>query len=88
MACTRVDLIEKPITGLDPFYSLRSLAGIVRVDRIEPDSVRPLYNFDVAGSRTFYVGRTNLLVHDNTLPDHRLKPFDTLPVVELTSSPE
>ena len=68
--------------------SLRSLAGIVRIVSIEPDSVQPLYNLDVAGSRTFYVGRTNLLVHDNTLPDHRLKPFDTLPVVELTSRPD
>ena len=73
---------------LKPGDSLRSLAGIVRVDRIEPDSVQPLYNLDVAGSRTFFVGRTSLLVHDNTLPDHRMKPFDTLPVVELTSLPE
>lgn len=73
---------------LKPGDSLRSLAGIVRVVSIEPDSVQPLYNLDVAGSRTFYVGRTNLLVHDNTLPDHRLKPFDTLPVVELTSRPD
>ena len=56
--------------------------------RIEPDSVQPLYNLDVAGSRTFFVGRTILLVHDNTLPDHRLKPFDALPVVEVTSRPE
>ena len=27
--------------------------------------------------------RKDLLVHDNTLPDHRLKPFDALPVVEV-----
>jgi hypothetical protein len=73
---------------LKPGDSLRSLAGVVRVDRIEPDSVQPLYNLDVAGSRTFFVGQTTLLVHDNTLPDHRQKPFDALPVVELTSRPE
>jgi hypothetical protein len=63
---------------------LRTLAGIVRVESIEPDSVQPLYNLDVGGSRTFFVGRTILLVHDNTLPDHRMKPFDALPVVELS----
>jgi hypothetical protein len=73
---------------LKPGDVLRSLVGIVRVDRIEPDLVQPLYNLDVAGSRTFFVGRTILLVHDNTLPEHRQKPFDTLPVVYSTSRPE
>ncbi len=73
---------------LEPGDHLRALPGIVRVESIEPDSVQPLYNLDVAGSRTFFVGHTNLLVHDNTLPDHRQKPFDSLPVVELTSRPE
>ena len=73
---------------LKPSDRLRSLAGIVRVDRIEPDTVQPLYNLDVAGSRTFFVGGTVVLVHDNTLPDHRLKPFDILPAVELTSRPQ
>ena len=73
---------------LRPGDSLRSLAGIVRIVSIESDSIQPLYNLDVAGSRTFFVGRTILLVHDNRLPDHRQKPFDSLPIVELTSSPE
>jgi hypothetical protein len=68
--------------------TLRSLGGIVRVDSIGPDSVQPLYNLDVAGSRTFFAGNTILLVHDNTLPDHRLKPFDALAVVELAPRPE
>ena len=73
---------------LKPGDTLRTLGGIVRVDSVEPDSVQPLYNLDVAGSRTFFAGRTSLLVHDNTLPDHRLKPFDALPVVEVTPRPE
>jgi tetratricopeptide (TPR) repeat protein len=73
---------------LKPGDSLRSLGGIVRVDSIGPDSVQPLYNLDVASSRTFFAGYTTLLVHDNTLPDHRLKPFDALPVVEVTPRPE
>ena len=73
---------------LTPGDSLRSLAGVVRVKSIEPDSVQPLYNLDVAGSRTFFVGQTTLLVHDNTLPDHRLQPFDTLPVMESPSRSE
>ena len=77
-----------PDHRMKPFDTLRSLAGIVQVDRIEPDSIQPLYNLDVAGSRTFFVGRTNLFVHDNTLPEHRLKPFDALPVVESASLPQ
>ncbi len=67
---------------LKPGDTLRGLEGLVRVESIGSDPVQPLYNLEVAGSRTFFAGRTVLLVHDNTLPDHRLKPFDALPVVE------
>ena len=42
---------------LKPGDALRSLGGIVRVDSIGPDSVQPLYNLDVASSRTFFVGQ-------------------------------
>jgi hypothetical protein len=67
---------------------LRTLGGLIRVTKVEPDSVQPLYNLDVSGPRSFFVGTSNLLVHDNTLPDHRLTPFDTLPVVEVTPPAE
>ncbi len=67
---------------------LRILGGLVRVAKVEPDSTQPLYNLDVAGSRTFFAGAGRLLVHDNTLPDHRLKPFDALPVVDVHASGE
>jgi hypothetical protein len=65
---------------LRPGDTLRSLGGLAQVAAVEADSVRPLYNLDVAGSRSFFVGTSNVLVHDNTLPDHRLKPFDASPV--------
>ncbi len=68
--------------------TLRTVGGLVQVASIEPDTVQPLYNLDVAGSRTFFAGPSSLLVHDNTLPDHRLKPFDALPVVEVSAPPE
>jgi hypothetical protein len=64
---------------LKPGDTLRHVGGVARVDRIETDSVQPLYNLEVAASRTFFVGQSKLLVHDNTLPDHRLVPFDALP---------
>jgi hypothetical protein len=62
--------------------SLRTLGGLVKVAKVEPDAIQPLYNLDVSGPRSFFVGSSDVLVHDNTLPDHRLKPFDELPVVE------
>ncbi len=71
---------------LKPGDVLRTLGGLVRVAKVEPDSTQPLYNLDVAGSRTFFAGAGRLLVHDNTLPDHRLKPFDALPVVDPPTS--
>ena len=72
---------------LKPGDVLRTLGGLARVDKVEPDVTENLYNLDVAGGRTFFAGTSHLLVHDNTLPDHRLKPFDALPVVE-TSRPD
>jgi hypothetical protein len=67
---------------LKPGDLLRGLGGLVRVAGVATDSVQPLYNLDVAGARTFFVGNSTVLVHDNTLPDHRLVPFDALPVVD------
>ncbi|MGP0062325.1 MAG: polymorphic toxin-type HINT domain-containing protein [Isosphaeraceae bacterium] len=67
---------------LKPGDTLRTLGGLVHVAKVEADTIRPLYNLDVSGPRSFFVGTSHVLVHDNTLPDHRLKPFDALPVVE------
>jgi hypothetical protein len=68
---------------LKPGDVLRTLGGRVRVTGVEPDTSQPLYNLDVAQTRTFFAGANHLLVHDNTLPDDRLRPFDALPVVEV-----
>ncbi len=73
---------------LKPGDTLRTVGGLVQVATVEPDTVQPLYNLDVAGPRTFFAGKTSLLVHDNTLPDHRLQPFDALPDLEVTARPE
>ena len=71
---------------LQPGDVLRMLGGRIRVASVELDTTQPLYNLDVAGARTFFAGTNHLLVHDNTLPDHRIKPFDALPVVEVGRS--
>ena len=61
---------------------LRSLASTVHVVSVEPGSVEPLFNLDVAQNRSFFVGNGNVLVHDNTLPPARHDRFDELPVLE------
>ena len=64
---------------LKPGETIRSLGSLVRVASIETGIDQPLYNLDVAGTRTFFVGRAGALVHDNTLPDLRINPFDATP---------
>ena len=68
---------------LKPGDVLRTLGGTRPGRSGRARHVQPLYNLDVAGARTFFAGAKGLLVHDNTLPDHRLKPFDALPVMEV-----
>jgi Pretoxin HINT domain len=60
--------------------TLRHFGGTVRVQSISTDADQRLYNLDVASTGTFFAGQSKLLVHDNTLPDHRLVPFDALPL--------
>jgi hypothetical protein len=67
---------------LKPGDVLRTLEGRARIDAIAAGSVEPLYNLDVAESRTFFVGAHSALVHDNTLPAARSMPFDAAVVAE------
>ncbi len=56
--------------------TLRTYSGLARIVSAEPGQVVPVFNLDVAGARTFFVGEHDALVHDNTLPDARQQPFD------------
>jgi hypothetical protein len=58
--------------------TVRTLDGPVPVTSIERGEVVPVYNLDVADDGDFFVGRGGALVHDNTLPDLREKPFDAV----------
>jgi hypothetical protein len=48
---------------------------------IEQPPVQPVFNLDIAESRTYFVGSSAMLVHDNTLlPTHSAAPpFDKFP---------
>jgi hypothetical protein len=56
--------------------AVRTLGGVVKVDSVEDDKTQLVYNLDVAEAADFFVGKLGALVHDNTLPDPRLVPFD------------
>jgi len=55
---------------------VRTLGGVSPVEGVEADKVQAVYNLDVAENADFFAGQLGALVHDNTLPDPRLVPFD------------
>ena len=60
---------------------VRTLGGVVPVDSVEAGKVELVYNLDIADDADFFAGTSATLVHDNTLPDPRLIPFDQAPEV-------
>ena len=58
---------------------VRTLGGVSPVESVEADKVQLVYNLDVAEDADFFAGNVGALVHDNTLPDPRLTPFDAPP---------
>jgi hypothetical protein len=64
---------------------LRTLGGLARVVSASAGPTEPLFNLDVDGGRTFFVGEHDTLVHDNSLPAPRLEPFDTTPELVVAS---
>ena len=56
--------------------TLRLLDGPTTVESVESGPVQPVFNLDVADAHDFFAGSAAALVHDNTLPDTRLQPFD------------
>lgn len=67
--------------------TLRTIGGLAKVDAVETGTVQPVFNLDVAVDGNFFVGRRGALVHDNTLPDLRLSPFDAAPSLVAAARP-
>lgn len=57
--------------------TLRLLDGPAHVESVDPGPVQPVFNLDVAEMHDFFAGSAAVLVHDNTLPETRIVPFDT-----------
>ena len=71
---------------LKPGDALRVLEGVARVESVEAEKVRPVFNLEVAEGHSFLVGKLGLLVHDNSLIEPTPEPFDG-PAVLADSSP-
>ena len=61
---------------LKPGDVLRTLDGLSRLTSSAPGATVPVYNLDVAETRTFFAGVHGALVHDNRLPADQVRPFD------------
>ncbi|MDB5351229.1 MAG: hypothetical protein JWN86_2476 [Planctomycetota bacterium] len=61
---------------LKPGVTVRALGGSARVESIEKDVVRQVFNLEVAECSDYFVGRDGILAGDNTMMGPRSRPFD------------
>jgi hypothetical protein len=66
---------------LKPGDVVRTLGGVARVGSVETDTIRPVFNLEVAGGHDFFVGSAGALIHDHTTVEPVSRPFDAGPVV-------
>lgn len=71
---------------LKPGDTVRTSAGLDEVQSIEPETVRPVFNLEVAEDASFFVGTQGVLVHDNTPAQRRETAFDAIPELASVSS--
>ncbi len=64
---------------------LRVIGGVATVQAVESDATEPVYNLDVAQNRSFFAGKSGLLVHDFSFVPAVLAPFDR--AAELAPAP-
>jgi hypothetical protein len=73
---------------LKPGDRLRALGGVAEVKSAELGSVQPVFNLEVLQAESYFVGKTGMLVHDNSPVQRVSRPFDAVseraPVAEAT----
>lgn len=67
---------------LAPGDVLRTVGGQAKVVKVTSDQEQPVFNLQVAEGESFFVGRTGVLVHDNSLVQPVAAPFDAAPALE------
>ncbi|MFI5458476.1 MAG: polymorphic toxin-type HINT domain-containing protein [Isosphaerales bacterium] len=72
---------------LKPGDALRTLGGLAVVKSVEKERIQPVFNLRVAEGESFFVGRTGVLAHDNSLVNPTPRPFDAVPELGAPVSP-
>ncbi|MDR3637611.1 MAG: polymorphic toxin-type HINT domain-containing protein [Isosphaeraceae bacterium] len=67
---------------LKPGDTLRSMGGTLSVRSVVEGPVEPVFNLEIAGGSSFFVGTHAALVHDNSLVQPVPEPFDAPPVLQ------
>jgi hypothetical protein len=61
---------------------LRTADGsLIEVTSIEKEKVQPVFNLQLAGGDSFFVGKAGVLAHDNSIVAPTEKPFDSVPAL-------
>lgn len=74
------------VRELKPGDVLRTLGGVARVESVAPEKTQPVYNLKVAEGESYFVGRSGVLAHDNSMINPVLEPFDALATPAKTTS--
>jgi len=72
---------------LKPGDALRTVGGLAVVKSVEKERIQPVFNLRVAEGESFFVGRTGVLAHDNSLVNPTPRPFDAVPELGAPVSP-
>jgi hypothetical protein len=72
---------------LKPGDAIRTCDGLASVKSVETLPPQPVFNLEVAGMPSFFVGRAGALVHDNTLAEPPAHPFDAIATGKNLSAP-
>lgn len=67
---------------LKPGDAVRTLGGTATVQSVEEGPVEPVFNLEVGGGQSFFVGGLGALVHDNSLVHPVATPFDAATVAK------
>ena len=55
------------------------MGGVSAVKTVEDVGSEPVFNLKVMQAQSFFVGERGMLVHDNSLVEPVLEPFDAMP---------
>ncbi len=64
---------------LKPGDRLRAFASVAEVTGVGMGLVQPVFNLKVQDGQSYFAGEGNLLVHDSSLVEPVLEPFDAVP---------